>query len=155
MLSRKAKLFLEISQEVCNDFQLLSRLPHRLLENGIIINQKDLVHSQFHELSGLQPPLKSLTINGCDLSESIVFDIACVTDLITLHFVATTGFPEDWSWLMALQNLRSLNLTGSNTDSSSIRYIATLASLEDVSLQEQKLPALCSVAVGVAPAAKS
>lgn len=138
-LPRDARVFLEISQEVCDDLRLLRDLPRRFLQNGISITEKSLANADFTHLIGLDPPARSLGIVLTTLSQARLKEIGRLTHLECLQFIAATLLTTDWSWLSGLTKLRGLKLNGTKANNACLRFIRTLESLEELSLARTRV----------------
>ena len=62
-IPKGTSVFLDASQELCNDLSVSRSIPPQLLTNGIGFSEKDLTTSKFHELAHLH--LNCIIINSC------------------------------------------------------------------------------------------
>jgi len=133
-----AKLFLDVSQELCDDFSKIQLLPPRLLANGITFSEKKLVRTNFIELISLEP--NRVTIISCDGIQ--VEQIRALGQMKRLEHLRLSNTPldvPDFSWISQFPNLKSLFLSGPSVDDSCVALLTSLKQLEDLHLTQSKI----------------
>ncbi len=158
---RGSKLFLNLSQDVCDDLRRIHSVPERLLANGINFCGRNLVGTDFRELSALRP--HSLAVSSCDsLRPAQLLRLGELNSLEHLNLERTPVEPSDFSWVRQLSNLRTLLLSGTGADGTCIPFLAGLHRLEELHLANCKigdhdaqaiwrLPGLKAVDLGMCP----
>jgi hypothetical protein len=135
---RGARLFLDLSQEVCDDLHRIHIVPARLLENGVSFSEKNLDKTDFRELFPLRP--KSLAITFCGgLQMEQLRDLGELRSLEHLSLDRTPLENPDFSWLPQFPNLKMLLLSGTGADDSFVQYLSGLRRLEELHLAYCKL----------------
>lgn len=160
---KSSKLFLDLSQDMCDDMRRVHSIPLRLLANGINISEKCLARIDFRELSSLEP--HSLAITSCDglLTEQLQ-QLGTLNSLEHLNLDRTPIEYRDFSWVPQLSNLRTLLLSGTGTNGTCIAFLASLHRLEELHLANCKicdhdaqaiwrLPGIKTVDLGMCPIA--
>jgi hypothetical protein len=135
---KNARLFLDLSQDVCGDLRRVHSIPPRLLANGINVSEKCLARADFRELSAFQP--YSLAITSCDgLLSKQLQQLGTLHSLEHLNLDRTPIEYRDFSWVSSLLNLRTLLLSGTGTDGTCIPFLASLHRLEEIHLANCKI----------------
>jgi hypothetical protein len=135
---KNSKLFLDLSQDVCDDLRKVHSIPESLLANGISISEKSLIRTDFRELFSLR--LHSLAVTFCEgLRPEQLQQIGKLNSLEHLNLDKTPFEPLDFSWVLELSNLRTLLLSGTGTCGTCIPSLAGLHRLEDLHLAGRKI----------------
>jgi hypothetical protein len=135
---KNSKLFLDLSQDVCDDLRRVHSIPKSLLANGISISERSLATTDFRELFSLR--LHSLAITSCDvLRPEQLQQIGKLNSLEHLNLDRTPFEPSDFSWVIELSNLRALLLSGTGANGTCIPFLAGLHRLEDLHLADCKI----------------
>lgn len=135
---RGANIFLDVSQEVCDDLRRIHLVPQRLLANGVSFLERKLDNTNFRELLLLQPQCLVITFcNGIRLEQLRQLD-----GLISLEYLNLGHTPLDtaqFSWLSQFPKLKTLILSGTGADDSCVPYLASLRALEELDLARCKM----------------
>jgi len=143
---KDATLFLNFSQEVCNDLGKIHLVPDHLLANGLNFVERNVEVSNFREVVGKGP--KALSITFC---KGLRFDqlrqIGVLPSLETLNLNQTPIDSADFSWVQQFPNLKILLLSGTGADDNSLRFIGSLRELKvihlaDCHLSDSSIPIL-------------
>ena len=135
---KSSKLFLDLSQDVCDDLCRIHSIPNILLANGISISERTLAGTDFRELRSLR--VHSLAITSCDgLRPEQLQQIGKLTSLEHLNLDGTPLEPSDFSWVIELSSLRTLLLSSTGADGTCIPFLASLVRLEKVHLANCKI----------------
>lgn len=129
-----ATLYLDLSQEVCDDLQKLQNVPPRLLTGGVSITQKRLDKVNF---SGLEPLscLVSLSIGFCGvISSQQLRQLGQLYWLEHLDFAGTELGTSDFSWLLRFPRLNFLGLGHTCAGANCIGPLIDLPLLEHLNL---------------------
>lgn len=137
-IPKGSKLFLDISQDVCDDLRKIHAAPPRLLTGGINLSNKKLERADLRELSSLFP--NSITITSCGtLCPAQLAHLGVLTSLEHLNLSGTLFEPPEFSWIPQFPNLRTLMLSGTGATSGCIAFLASLRSLQDLQLADCKI----------------
>jgi len=135
---KNSKLFLDLSQDVCDDLRRVHSIPSSLLANGISIFEKSLARTSFRELFSIC--IHSLAITSCDgLGPEQLRQIGKLNSLEHLNLGRTPFEPSDFPWITELSNLRTLLLSGTGANGTCIPFLAGLHRLEDLHLADCKI----------------
>jgi Leucine Rich repeat len=135
---KNSKLFLDLSQDVCDDLRKVHSIPDSLLVNGISISERRLARTDFRELFSLH--VHSLAITFCDgLRPEQLQQIGKLNSLEHLNLEKTPFEPSDFSWVLEFSNLRTLLLSGTGANGTCIPFLAGLHRLEDLHLADCKI----------------
>jgi hypothetical protein len=149
-----AKVFITLSQEVCDNMELLDLIPKRLLENGIWVADKNLDHSKFTFLAVLQ--LRALAIaSSSGLTLRQLGELTREPMLEHLALQHTPFSPREYSWIAELSQLKTLYLEGTDADDRCLPYIATLQRLESLGLERSKITDRAAQAIWQMPRIKN
>jgi hypothetical protein len=133
-----SKLFLDLSQGVCDDLRKAHSIPASLLSNGISISEKSLTKADFRELFSLR--LNSLAITSCDgLLPEHLQQLGRLNSLEHLNLDRTPIECPDFSWVLQLSNIRTLLLSGTGANRTCIPFLASLHRLEELHLANCKI----------------
>jgi len=131
-------LHLEASQEVCDDLKRISTAPPELFTQGLILRERNLAGSNFHELRSLK--LSCLIINSCNfIGVQQLRDLGELKSLQHLNLSQTPLEAPDFSWIPRLSDLRTLLLPGMGVEDSSVPFLTSLALLEDLDLAHSRV----------------
>lgn len=135
---RNARLFLDLSQEVCADLSRIRTVPQRLLEEGIHFFEKNLDTANFREIPSLNPTVLSIgRCNRIDIDQ--IDQFGELSSLLHLSFSYTTLEVSNFLWLRRFPNLKSLILTGTGATGECVRILPELRHLEVLDLAECKV----------------
>ena len=135
---KSSKLFLDLSQDVCDDLRAVHSVPGSLLVNGISISERNLARTDFRELFPLH--LCSLAITSCNgLRPEQLQQLGNLSSLEHLNLDRTPIENPDFSWVSQLANLRTLLLSGTGAGGTCIPFLAGLHRLEDLHLADCKI----------------
>jgi Leucine-rich repeat (LRR) protein len=138
-VSKKAKLFLDLSQEVCDELRRIHLVPPSLLSNGISILQKRLEKADFREFRTITD-LKSLSVSLCPVIRvEQLRQLGMLTSLEHLSLSSTELDSPDFSWVPQFPNLRTLNLFGVGADDRCLAFLSGLAALQQLDLSRARL----------------
>jgi len=133
-----ARLFLDVSQELCDDLSKIHLVPARMLANGITLAEKKLGRTNFGELLSLE--LNCVAIVSCDgIQVEQIRDLGRMKSLEHLRLSNTPLDVPDFSWILQLPNLKSLLLSESSADDSCVGFLVNLQHLEDLHLSHSKI----------------
>jgi len=137
-IPKVAKLFLDASQELCDDLSRILLIPRRLLENGIAFIEKDLVKADFRELRAIEP--NCLVFSSCSgLRIGQFSQLGRSESLKHLNLSATPLDAQDYCWIRQFPNLKTLLLSGMGVDDECIAFLTDLQNLEDLSLTQSRI----------------
>lgn len=128
-----ANLYLDISQELCDDLTRIRLVPERLLRNGISLSNLNLDKAEFQHLRSLEPT--SLGIISCKgLRTAQLLQLGELESLEHLNLSHTPIDALDFKWIAQFPNLKTLLLVGLGADDQCLTVIARLRSLCDLHL---------------------
>jgi hypothetical protein len=134
-----ARLFLDLSQEVCDDLRRIHYAPSLLLSNGVSITQKNVDRTDFGELRGITG-LCCLTISLCPvLKVEQLRQLGTLTWLEHLSLSGTELDRQDFSWVRQFPNLKTLNLFAAGADESCLELLFDLSQLQEIDLGRANL----------------
>jgi hypothetical protein len=123
---------------VCDDASRIHVVPERLLANGISFFEKNLDKMDFRELRSLRP--RSLAITFCNgLQFEQLRQLGELGSLEHLNLGQTPLKVPDFSWVLQFPSLKTLLLSGSGADDSSVEFLARLRRLEELHLTRCRL----------------
>ncbi|HKV61533.1 MAG TPA: hypothetical protein VJO16_06450 [Candidatus Acidoferrum sp.] len=135
---KSAKLFLDVSQEVCDDLRGLRTAPRRLLENGVSFIQKNLQKTDLREVIVFEP--RHLVITYCSgLTVDQLQQLGELRSLKHLSLSHTLLNVPDFSWIPQFPSLNTLFLLGTDADDACVPFVVSIAGLEELDLAECKL----------------
>jgi hypothetical protein len=135
---KSAKLFLDVSQKVCDDLRSLHLAPQRLLENGVNFVERNLDKTDLRELIALEP--KRLVITYC--SSIRVDQLQQLGEMRSLEHLSLSHTPlniPDFTWIPQFPNLKTLLLLGTGADDTCVSFVVSISGLEELDLAECKL----------------
>lgn len=131
---REAKLFLDLSQEVCDDLRRIHCAPSVLLSNGVHITQKNIDKTDFRELRKITG-LCYLTVSLCPvLRVEQLRRLGTLTALEHLNLSGTEVDRPDFSWMRQFPKLKTLNLFAVGADESCLEVLFNLKELQEIDL---------------------
>jgi|ERR1700722_12055684 len=133
------KLFLDLSQDVCNDLGKLHLIPTRLLANGVRFVQKKLHGARLGQLRTIQG-LSTLVVSLCGVIRTEQLrEIGTIDSLEHLDLSGTELDESDFSWLAQFPRLKWLSLSGSSVDDKCLDPLSELPLLEHLDLGRAKI----------------
>lgn len=133
-----ARVFLDVSQEVCDDLSRIHLVPERLLENGITFSEKNLDKTDFRKLLSLEP--RCLVISYCnEISPKQALDLGELRALEHLNVSHTPFQDPEFSWISQLLNLKTLLLSEAGVEDDCLVFITKLQHLEGLHLSNSKI----------------
>jgi Leucine-rich repeat (LRR) protein len=129
-----AKVYLDLSQEVCDDLSRINLIPHALLGGRIAMVQKDLSSTDFVLISDFD--VQTLTIVNCrGFHTEQLIRLKKPTTLEHLNLAFTPVDDLSFAWLRRFPELRSIRLASTNADDRCIHGLMHLARLTNLDLR--------------------
>ena len=126
-----AQLYLDVSQDVCNDLRRIRLVPERLRANGLSFVKKNLSGADFRELARLR--LRSLTISFCNgVHVEQLWQLGGTASLEHLSLAHSPVSCADYSWLLHFRLVRTLLLDGTGAGDACLQALPELEHLEDL-----------------------
>lgn len=133
-----AKLFLDVSQELCDDLSQIRVIPGRLFANGLSFSEKNLDKTDFGELRSIKP--NSVVFTFCKGIR--VIQLLQLGELKSIEHLNLSATPLDFvnfSWVRQFPNLKTLLLVGVGADDQCAVFLSDLRYLEDLHLTHAKV----------------
>jgi Leucine-rich repeat (LRR) protein len=137
-LPNAASVYLDLSQEVCDDLSRVNAIPRGLLHGRIAMVQRDLSSADFGLISDLD--LQTLAIVDCiGFHAEQLSRLKNPVLLQNLNLASTSIDDLSFSWLRRFPELRSIRLASTNADDRCIHGLMHLAKLADLGLDRTKI----------------
>lgn len=136
---KEAKVFLDLSQDVCDDLRRIKAVPERLLGDRVSFVGRDLGDADFTQLP--LERIRCLVISFCSgIRVEQLRQLGLMLSLEHLNLSHTPIHPIDFSWLLQFPRLKTLDLSGMDVgDHQLVGSIAHLENLEDLRLAHSKI----------------
>jgi Leucine Rich repeat len=137
-IPKGATLFLDLSQEVCDDLSRIHFVPERLLDGRVSFLDRNLDKTDLRKLLSLR--VRSLIVNSCS---GIRLDQLCqlegLTSLEHLNLERTPLDISDFSWILQFPNLKTLLLSGPDVADNCLPFISALHDIHDLHLTRSRM----------------
>ena len=134
-----AKLFLDLSQEICDDLRRLHLVPNTLLANGVRFVRKRIQDAQLGQLREVQG-LSTLVVSSCGVIRTEQLrDVGNVDSLEHLDLSGTELDSSDFSWLVQFPRLKWLSFSGCSVDEKCLEPLLRLPLIEHLDLGHARM----------------
>jgi hypothetical protein len=137
-IPKSATLFLDLSQDVCDDLSKIHFVPERLLAGRVSFIERNLDKTNFRELLSLR--IHSLVIALCHgIRIEQLRQLDGLTSLAHLNLEHTPLDIADFSWILQFPKLTTLLLSGPDADDSCLPFVTALQHIDDLHLTGSKI----------------
>jgi Leucine Rich repeat len=137
-LPRHAQVFLDLSQDVCDDLARIQSVPERLLSGRVSFLARNLDKADFRILVLLK--LQCLVISFCNrIRVEQLRQLAGLNALEHLNLDYTPLDIPDFSWIAQFPDLNTLRLAGSGLTDAFVPDLVALRGLRELSLPRSNL----------------
>ena len=137
-IPRHAQVFLDLSQDVCDDLSRIRSVPERLLCGRVSFLERNLDKADFRMLVPLK--IQCLLISFCNrIQVEQVHQLAGLSALEHLNLEHTPLDTPDFSWVAQFPDLKTLRLAGSGLVDASVPELVALRRLQELDLRRSNL----------------